>query len=582
MIFLASEDEQEFLENEELYDGDNNNIIMERISNMEQAPLQNGGKLTREMCRYYTVITPSHNSPYNLDEDVAALFPLDIDNVKHNQNIHLKMTSNDLIQQNDFRVQSPSSLPPPPEEFLHTSPLSSSNELIPPPAQFNEKSMKAPQLIITSPTLTNSTTNSQPTIATSRRESRHNTPEKKSTVGVRPILSRSQSNSNSICSENQTTLGYPGSVQIQRKFPDYHVIKPPRSTQLQRKCSYLNDYKTNSEDVQLALKRKSISDETLGDLELLDIINNGVLKPFRVKPIRNKPFESPVFRTNGISDNRSGCKTDSNMLPPFIRHPKKGRLHVIQSPYVNNTKKCLGIRELKPSMSVPKHLSAFGRNDEEGNCTRASVQSDINRACSKPNETNCFNKLPYNLCSLENHKYEDAEIESAADAKFGSRVYIVHESGYQSHETGTDSLCSSTRSTDQEDCQMFSPASSGSSKQIGSRAKVSRTRTVRRDPKLLPLSTQSNLPVNTIRRLQHDGRFGTDILPYESSFDDASSRDSVQMITRNKPKSKKRENSFNIKNSVISDRDVNLSGVSHVGSKKGILKNGYIDSSFEM
>ena len=124
-----------------------------------------------------------------------------------------------------------------------------------------------------------------------------------------------------------------------------------------------------------------------------------------------------------------------------------------------------------------------------------------------------------------------------------NKTYAVEESGYQSHETGTDSLCSSTRSTDQEDTQMFSPTSTASLKNNGSRNKVCRVRNARRDPKLIPVTTvhSKSSSSKSLRRSRYDSRVPSDIRPSESSLEDGSSRDSIKLIVRTKPKNKKRD-----------------------------------------
>ena len=408
---------------------------------------------------------------------------------------HEMLPLNDLNPKKSCRVlplASPTGLPPPPNDLLEHTPHSSC-ELLPPPTEFKELPEKLPTLVITSPSPTDSSTNT--VIATNHTE-----------TALKPAQKR---------------VTYPKSVQLPRKplwqanllkDTDHYIVTP---------------------NVRFALKRRSLS------LEKLDNLEGSKTKEFMKPSLKN----SAVF--SNLQKNSSAIQKGS--IQSLNRNPRKGKVHVVKTPSMS-IKPTLNKESLTGPLTVPKHDCGSKHNHpcicipsktKTGGymCTCAMKFNQGERTCCLDT---CNGRRLHTLCGININEH-------------------VEESGYHSRETGTESVSSSTRSTDQEDVSIFSPNVSSN------RFKTSlvRENSIRRESPIFPVVNSQN---KTVRRQRYGNRKNdAEIRPSESSFEEECSRGSIKILR--KAKLKKRE-------TIANDQNTGLPKVSvKVRTREGILKN---------
>lgn len=415
----------------------------------------------------------------------------------------------------DSGPPSPLSLPPPPNDFLENL-SSSSNELFPPPSQFQAEVNKVPSLVITSPSPTGSSTNT--VIA------RRGTEKRFSEEDHRPFKRRA---------------AYPKTVQLPRKGI-------ARNNSVKETNKYLV-----SPNVRFALHRRSVSAETLHKIATSSVENNNYkckkklnrdlsLDNETSKRIeRNKPSSFQSIDHGRTRVHRSHTQQDS--VQSINRVPRKSKVNAIKS--FSGDEKLIINRDSPSILTVPKHPCGSKHNHP---CI--CIPSRTNTGgymCS------CTVKLKQGIkscCLNETCNYKNMTTFTKEDVLEDKLSYIernVEESGYQSHDTD----CSSGRSTDQEDSLIFSPNRNSPVLQITNKHK-------------------------TLRRARR-----SDNRPSESSMEDDCSRDSIKVVRKTKHKKRENleHSSKRFDNGMKTSSSPRVSKEGHVVVREGILKNGGIN-----
>lgn len=228
-----------------------------------------------------------------------------------------------------------------------------------------------------------------------------------------------------------------------------------------------------------------------------------------------------------------------------------------------------------------------------GHNTRETTINDYCNTCGKSEESHlkCDSSLTSNCQSSSHDEYstDHGPLLSISNELIKNKKCCVEESGYQSHDTGTDSLCSS--STDHEDSRVFLPNSGHhcnchqkKSHEINSN---NRSHTSKRGPKQTILGDQNNKTINNnnncnsnnkTRRARRDGnneyikcdtQSSNEVNSYDSSMDESSSRDSVRVYRRIRKQNDDQNNemksikycSCNCGNSELKNTDGRLDGI---------------------
>ena len=466
------------------------------VPNGEEIPLMNG-----QTPRVRGANGELNNNENENNETMESIIDDENEYLLVNIDDKRKLPRHDMLPLNDLNpkksskvppLASPTSLPPPPNDLLEHTPHSSC-ELLPPPTEFKELPEKLPTLVITSPSPTDSSTNT--VLATNHTET---TPK-----------------------PTQKRVTYPKSVQLPHKSlrqatplkdSDHYIVTP---------------------NVRFALKRRSLSLEKLDKLE----------------DSKMKEFIKPSLKSNAVFSNlkANSSAIQKGSIQSLNRNPRKGKVHVVKTPSMN-IKPILNKESLTGLLTVPKH----------------DCGSKHNHPCiCIPSKT----KTGGYMCTCA-MKFNQGERTCCLDTCNGRRLHAlcrvninehVEESGYHSRETGTESVSSSTRSTDQEDVNIFSPNVSSN------RFKTSlvREKSMLQESPIFPVVNSQN---KTIRRQRYGNRKNDpEMRPSESSFEEECSRDSIKILR--KAKLKKRE-------TIANDQNTGLPKVSvKVRTREGILKN---------
>ena len=343
------------------------------------------GTLPKDGCKKYYRETSFNNNDYDGGKRVIAVQP---GMLKRNMNLEI---TKDIIEVNNFCIESPSTLPPPPKEFLELSPSSSMKELvIPPPFEFTEKTKNVPFLVVTSPTPTNSSSNTLLTPKTG-------IPPKCEKViiepKIQPCLRRTQSQEKHKVKSTEGVrvkiVNYPGSAQTSRKFKPPERIYP-NSTKVCRKFS-LNesDKYCVTPSVKFALHRSN------GNLHSSNDNGNSSNNSFPKQPeLRKQKIvptnESPVFQATRLCHIRKDKNFVNESIQSLNRNPRKGRLHVIQqSPSPDSSPKEKGNYNV---INIPKHQCGSGHDH--------SCICNPSRTTTGGYECACLERLQSGKCCL--------------------------------------------------------------------------------------------------------------------------------------------------------------------------------------
>ena len=495
----------------------------------------------------------------------------------------------DLLELMDRSSSRLGNLSPPPQELLSdhqndTVPLASKStessprqvRLVPPPLDFTKEEKEIPALVVTSPT----------TIIPSDRKTKSQqvtVVESVKRTNTRPCLKNRNSNSNNKNNQvtnNKATLEkikksvrYPSTIEVAEDFP-YNVStrkKTKRSKSIcseqspdsgKRLASLMNfrdrdlAYASHQMDMLMITRSHSI--------DFLSSSNNNYKRSNsgrRCKQIRN---ESPLFHT--ASPSLNGRQQVSNKLNP----PSTSQHHHSPLPQSNRVPKkrkvyAIGNTNTNTKNNASKNQECHAFNNKKNNKARFTTAYEkpigpiVQQTVEHSRKMGAHNTVLVNEQSEHEHPIS------------------IEESGYQSRES--DSFASSNRSTD-DDCHVFSPNSAlqgilktsknhhhhnySKHETCGGRNPKHVEHTLSAGGTLPPTHNNNNnngkLLTKVARRIRYENTRAKQqtggIRPSESSMEDTSSRDSIQ-IPRNRIKSvRHREESAIITSSAASASSV--------------------------
>ena len=419
--------------------------------------------------------------------------------------------------------------------LVESPPPSTSKELLnPPPVNYNGDKEGIPYLVITCPTPTGSATN---TLLKTKKILPH---EKSESETENVYLKEPSLDDNIQDSEYEY-------VEIGQYHGSDGYSSSPQS------CHPTRYHTTDNHIVPTKVKfaqmnrHATSNDETSQE----DTLNRHVdSKRIRTRKYNQKDKPS-VHKSKSLDGTKKRNYLSSNGNECLTRNPRRGRPHVMQ--------RC---EESVPHRSTSQR-AIYSDNEVTRRRRRCEVEYKHVHDCnetetprymlycstcgiSKESHLNCCSSLTSNCQSSYDEDCPDyhGSLPSRFNKRMKNKQFSVEESGYQSHDTGTDSLCSSTFSTDQEDSRMFAPASVSSSLHNGCRSNFYHTRvqTSRHSPKYILVRKHNASVPRRFRRHDytnvdarpHHGHAYTSVEahPYNSSLDDGSSRESVKIIRR--------------------------------------------------
>lgn len=438
---------------------------------------------------------------------------------------------NNLKTATNERPLSDISLPPPPCEFLvkeSTSSLSS-NELLPPPDGFNGNKKHIPSLIVT-----DTSTKISPSLTVNKSP----TPNLNDVI-IDKIDEAISNDDENIYVDNSDEFYHECGESIRPYLHSQHINKryilPPTKVKFASTNQNNRRHHHNMPDRFLSLR---------------SLERNGVRKYYSSCNSECCPSEnSMIQKCNSYDDNRHIFMTN-NYHHNRRRHPRhRGQIHILQRceetrPLRNFSRSGIcsdneaARRKKHCASDMNKHSGCISSNSHRD---RTSLSNMYCTGCGQPDvvDLNCSSSLTSNCQSSHcDEEYQDRR-------QSGSRTrYHIEESGYHSHDTGTDSLCSSAFSTDQEDSRISSPISLSSN--LNNRLHTTDTschtlpKLSKRAPTFSMAIDPNKTQVTTARSRRddytnidvhrHHNHTSIDVHPYDSSMDDASSRDSVRII----------------------------------------------------
>ena len=459
------------------------------------------------------------------DDVYAVSTPFFKRSLEHKLLIHNHM---DPKQERPF---SPSTLPPPPKHFLHEISSSSSNELLPPPNDFSGDKNYIPCAKITTSTPTGSASNTL-------RATQKTIPRDRSNSEIVEEIYLEELTSD----KNMESSLYEYIEIGQYHAGDEYSSGPhiPRSMTYHRTDNYVVPPNVKFAPMN---RRTTSNDETSQEDTFIRNVDS---KRMRKCNPKDKPG---LHKCRSLDEPKKKTYFANNGKQYLVRNPRRGRIHVMQS-----------CDESVPQRSCNQKAIY---SDNEASRRRRRCEVEYKRSCSCHEQGLSFNDLYCMKCgkSEESHlngcssltsncqsSHDEAygdhhgPLLSVSNERIKNKQFRVEESGYQSHDTGTDSLCSSTFSTDQEDSRMFLPATLNNCLNNGCRSKAChiRLQASKRDPKLVVVRNHKSKVPGRCRRddytnidaHRHDNDAAADNHPYDSSLDDASSRDSVKIFQK--------------------------------------------------
>lgn len=357
--------------------------------------------------------------------------------------------------------------------------------------------------------------------------------------------------------------------------------------------------------------------------------NHSAASSVQSEPVRRATIARPATDTSFVEHKNN---TSLTSLPRSLsRIPRKGRLHVISPATIPGSTLTEADKRKAPSLpvgmrarddnselelktksystlpqsskifTVPKHKCGSSHDHTcicvpvrtpQGNYTCACLEKAKNgfKECCMTacDSTKQIQKEPYSAqracsptvipssCSPNIHeqrKFMNDGNTCSTNSSDSSKP--IEESGYNSHGTGTDSLCSSSRSTDQEDSQMFQPSIHPDAKPAlrNGRSKNMRNKHSKKDPKLIPVTVHSRTSNRNGRRSRYESKVPVDIRPSESSLDDDSMKEAIKVVVRTKSRSKKKDDGTESRGSKENIVEGKLSVTSKPETLKSALKN---------
>ena len=425
---------------------------------------------------------------------------------------------------------SSASLPPSQNDFLVETTLALSHDLLTPTVGCKSDKNHTPCLIVTSATSTGSSNN---TLMSQRKTNQRN-----SVIGeIKEIYFEERPLDDNLASSlyEYTDVG------------QYHASDDYSSSPMPNSMAY---HRTDNYVVPPCVQLAPTNKRPINKDEILQedtFIRNVDSKRMRKCNPKDKPG---LHKCRSLDEPKKKTYFANNGNQYLVRNPRRGRIHVMQS-----------CDESVPQRSCNQKAIY---SDNEASRRRRRCEMEYKRSCScheqglslndlyctkcgksEESHLNGCSSLTSNCQSSHDEAYGDhhGPLLSISDERIKNEEYCIEESGYQSHDTGTDSLCSSTFSTDQEDSRMFLPSSVNNAIQNGCRSKTCHDccQASKHVQKLIIVRDQYKSKVPRRCRREdytkddvhlHDNHTSVDVHSYDSSMDDASSRDSVQLVRR--------------------------------------------------
>lgn len=441
---------------------------------------------------------------------------------------HKSLIHHNHIHQMQDRPFSPNNLPAPPNHFLIDTSSSSSNELVPPPDEYISDEDDLNDMTCTSIRASTPSGSINKTLSSPQKllayDQLDEDDEESELVAIEEVYLAEQELADHMEGEAYEYV----EVAPYHHGSDEYSSSPfvPRNLMYHRTDNYVVGPKAKY--ASMTSRRTTSNDETSQEESLIRQVD-----PKQQRHRKNNSKEKPSLQKSKSLDEpkRKYFTLNSHHL---VRNPKnKGRIHVMQ--------RCTD--------SLPRrgYNQKAIYSDNEASRRRRRYDTPEAHGCCHDNQEphmKCCSSLTSN-----GHSSQDGDnhgpLLSISNELIKNKQCCVEESGYQSHDTGTDSLCSSSFSTDQEDSRMFLPSSNA--RTCDCRSKSCRTRghsaASKRDPRFIIVRDNNN----KCRRIRHDDyvdmkghhvhvnnhtKLDTQRIPYDSSMDDTSSRDSVKLFRK--------------------------------------------------
>lgn len=328
------------------------------------------------------------------------------------------------------RSISPSSLPPPPHDLLIDTSSSSSNELLPPPVGFNGDH-SIPYLIVTNPSPPGGSTNS---LATTSKDVPRDQCQMNFTISadagdITNYLNNEQENLQNFTQYNRdsNSTGQPSDDYLSSPYM-YHPIlhhntpngKFPSTRSSLTTTSITSNEDTSQDDTNTELKRtrsRKCKDKYGGSLHKSKGFEALRKKGFNNQTLNRLYKKGKTRNSNGVVHHHKTIHSDNEVSNRHIyNHDMKRSCSYYEQTGFTSSLHCI--------------------------------------SCGNPNEVQLIGPACYPRLTRE---FDDSQSSQTTNEEV-KKLRFIEESGYQTHDTGSDSLCSSPFSTDQEDSRMFMPA----------------------------------------------------------------------------------------------------------------------------
>ena len=443
------------------------------------------------------------------------------------RNLEQKLLSHSNINPNQNTSFSPSSLTLPQNDILLEIPLS------PSPACLQEDKDDDPRLIVRSPS--------------------------PARIPISAILKQNKTNCDDKCNpelieiENvylEEGLDYNDSQYDYVEVEQYHA-SDEYSSSPQNSCAMAHQRtECYLEPPKVKFVSTTSSPRSNDEVSHEDIlVRNSKAKRTRMRK-GNLKDRSAYQRSKQLDKTKTDIFFANNGNRYLVRHPREKRIHFVQRYQGAATSSLRGCSQ----------QAIYSDNEDSRRRRQRGLGCNYDRNCREPGTSlcdlhspmyelsevyhhNCHSTLSSKCQSLHNEQFGDDHVplSSSSNKNIKNNEYSIGESGYQSHDTATDSLCSSVFSTDQEDSHMFSPASASVYSACRSKTCDGCTQASKQGSKLFLIRDHNKSKVSLTSQRgdyanpdehRHGNNSLTDIHPYAGSMCDGDDKEYVQIFRR--------------------------------------------------